>query len=140
MDDTIDDLIESGQRLRVYTAWLPHGIEGNVNDRLWRADRASLLTALVVRAVQEFDIDLTQMHNDTTTVTLLLEHNGNGAAFINPVDGQPLTTNPKVTVKGGVATFTNHKGHEDHKDSSRPRSAFVLCIRGPSIALVARLS
>ena len=38
MDDTIDDLIESGQRLRVYTAWLPRGIEGNINDRLWRAD------------------------------------------------------------------------------------------------------
>jgi hypothetical protein len=38
MDDTIDDLIESGQRLRVYTTWLPHGIEGRVNDRIWRAD------------------------------------------------------------------------------------------------------
>jgi hypothetical protein len=38
MDDTIDDLIESGQRLWVYTTWLPRGIEGHVNDRLWRAD------------------------------------------------------------------------------------------------------
>ena len=38
MDNTIDDLIESGQRLRVYTTWLPRGIEGHVNDRLWRAD------------------------------------------------------------------------------------------------------
>ena len=38
MDDAIDNLIESGQRLRVYTTWLPQGIEGRVNDRLWRAD------------------------------------------------------------------------------------------------------
>jgi transposase len=42
---------------------------GRALDRLYRADRASLLTALVVRAVREFDIDLAQMHNDTTTVT-----------------------------------------------------------------------
>lgn len=42
---------------------------GRALDRLYRADRASLLTALVVHAVQEFNIDLTQMHNDTTTVT-----------------------------------------------------------------------
>jgi hypothetical protein len=38
MDEAIEDLIESGQRLRVYTTWLPRGIEGCVNDRLWRAD------------------------------------------------------------------------------------------------------
>jgi hypothetical protein len=42
---------------------------GRALDRLYRADRASLLTALVRGAVRDFDIDLTQMHNDTTTVT-----------------------------------------------------------------------
>jgi hypothetical protein len=38
-------------------------------DRLYRADRASLLTALVVRAAREFQVELQQAHNDTTTVT-----------------------------------------------------------------------
>jgi transposase len=42
---------------------------GRALDRLWRADRASLLTALVLRAVQEFAVELRQMHHDTTTVT-----------------------------------------------------------------------
>jgi transposase len=42
---------------------------GRALDRLYRADRASLLTAVVLRAVREFRIDLQQMHNDTTTVT-----------------------------------------------------------------------
>jgi transposase len=42
---------------------------GRALDRLYRADRASLLTALVVHAVREFQIDLKQLHNDTTTVT-----------------------------------------------------------------------
>jgi transposase len=42
---------------------------GRSLDRLYRADRASLLTALIVQAVREFQIDLQQLHNDTTTVT-----------------------------------------------------------------------
>jgi transposase len=42
---------------------------GRALDHLQRADRASLLTALVVRAVDVFDIDLAEMHQDTTTVT-----------------------------------------------------------------------
>jgi transposase len=42
---------------------------GRALDHLLRADRASLLTALVVRAVREFGIDLSEFHQDTTTVT-----------------------------------------------------------------------
>jgi transposase len=43
---------------------------GRSLDRFYRADRASLLTALVLRAVREFRIELKQTHNDTTTVTV----------------------------------------------------------------------
>ena len=43
---------------------------GRALDRLYHADRASLLTALVAHTVRAFDIDLAQLHNDTTTVTL----------------------------------------------------------------------
>ena len=42
---------------------------GRALDRLYRTDPASLMTALVVRAVKEFHIDLSQVHCDTTTVT-----------------------------------------------------------------------
>ena len=42
---------------------------GRALDHLRRADRASLLTALVLHAVREFAIDLSEMHQDTTTVT-----------------------------------------------------------------------
>ncbi len=37
-------------------------------DQLFNADRASLLTALIVRAVQVFQIDTSQIHNDSTSV------------------------------------------------------------------------
>lgn len=42
---------------------------GRALDRLFEADRASLLTDLVLRAVREFRIDLDQLHNDSTTIT-----------------------------------------------------------------------
>lgn len=53
---------------------------GRALDRLYRADRASMLTALVVRAVREFDIELKQFHNDTTTVTFSGEYRKQAAA------------------------------------------------------------
>lgn len=42
---------------------------GRALDRLFDADRASLLTEIVVRAVREFSVELEQLHNDSTTVT-----------------------------------------------------------------------
>jgi transposase len=42
---------------------------GRALDHLHKADRASLLTALVRRAVTAFDIDLSEHHQDTTTIT-----------------------------------------------------------------------
>jgi len=36
MHDDLDTLIESEQRLRVYTAWLGRALEGSVNTSLWR--------------------------------------------------------------------------------------------------------
>jgi transposase len=49
---------------------------GRALDHLQRADRASLLTALVMHAVREFGIDLEEMHQDTTTVTVHGEYAG----------------------------------------------------------------
>ena len=43
---------------------------GRALDVLFDADRAALMTQLVVRAVREFEIDLSQIHNDSTTLTL----------------------------------------------------------------------
>lgn len=42
---------------------------GRALDRLYELDPASLMTAVVTKAVREFDLDLRQIHNDTTTVT-----------------------------------------------------------------------
>jgi transposase len=42
---------------------------GRALDHLYRADRASLLTALALRTVREFRLDTSEVHQDTTTVT-----------------------------------------------------------------------
>jgi transposase len=47
---------------------------GRALDHLQKADRASLLTALVLQAVRAFAIELSEFHQDTTTVTLSGEY------------------------------------------------------------------
>ena len=42
---------------------------GRMLDRLFDTDRASLITHTVLSAVREFDINMDQLHNDSTTVT-----------------------------------------------------------------------
>lgn len=63
---------------------------GRALDHLRRADRASLLTALVLHAVREFHIALEELHQDTTTVTF------SGAyAHQSPADQQSRP--PRIT-------------------------------------------
>ena len=53
---------------------------GRALDLLQKADRASLLTALVMHTVRQFDIDLSEMHQDTTTVTFSGQYDGQDPA------------------------------------------------------------
>jgi hypothetical protein len=43
---------------------------GRALDQLFDADRSSLLCELVLRAVREFGVDCSQLHNDSTSVVL----------------------------------------------------------------------
>jgi transposase len=50
---------------------------GRSLDALFDADRASLLTNLVLKVIEEFSIELSQLHNDSTTVTVYGEYKQN---------------------------------------------------------------
>lgn len=53
---------------------------GRSLDYLFDADRASMVTEIVVQAIREFEIDLNELHNDSTTVTLSGQYaNANGS-------------------------------------------------------------
>ena len=59
---------------------------GRCLDALFRADRATLMTEIVVHAVEEFDLDLSQLNNDSTTVTFTGEY---ALADGKPARGRP---------------------------------------------------
>lgn len=63
---------------------------GRALDRLYELEPASLMTALVVRAVREFDIELSQVHSDTTTVTF-------SGAYEGQKDKEALKDPPLIT-------------------------------------------
>lgn len=52
---------------------------------LFLADRASMLTELVLGAVREFDIDVSQFHNDSTSITFSGSYRGEGSRLGKPV-------------------------------------------------------
>ncbi|HJW76263.1 MAG TPA: IS1634 family transposase, partial [Thermoleophilia bacterium] len=49
---------------------------GRCLDALFMADRAAMLTEIVVHAVRAFDVDLSELHNDSTTVTFTGQYLG----------------------------------------------------------------
>jgi len=72
---------------------------GRVLARLFDADRASLLTRLVLDAITAFDIDVSQLHNDSTSITLAGVH--------ARADGR---------ARGGKPTAKAARGHsKDHR-------------------------
>ena len=71
---------------------------GRALDRLFLADRAALLTELVLRTVREFSVDLGQLHNDSTTLTLTGEYRS--------ADGREVHGRPTL-----VATYGHNKDH-----------------------------
>ena len=82
---------------------------GRMLDRLFDADRASLITATVLGVIRDFGVDVSQLHNDSTTVTVT----GNYPA----ADGR---------ARGGTATPAIRHGH--NKDY-RPDLKQLLFIR-----------
>ena len=59
---------------------------GRALEALFDADRASLLTAVVLRAISEFHIDTNQLHNDSTSISV---HGVYSDAVGTPRGGKP---------------------------------------------------
>lgn len=71
---------------------------GRTLARLFDADRASLLTRLVLDAVERFDIDVSQLHNDSTSISF--------AGAYAAADGHMRGGKPTVTL-----TFGHSRAH-----------------------------
>jgi transposase len=79
-------------------AWLNDDRVGRALEKLFHADRASLLTELIVGVVAQFGIDTSELHNDSTSVSL------HGA--YRDADGTPRGGKPTAAV-----TFGHSKDH-----------------------------
>jgi len=84
---------------------------GRALDRLFDADRATLLTQVVVRAVSTFGVDLAQLHNDSTTVTFTGEY--------RQARGR--------TLRGRRALAIGHGHNKDHRPDLK-QLLFVLTV------------
>ena len=82
---------------------------GRVLDELFHADRATLLTELTLGVISAFSVDCSQLHNDSTSITL---HGAYDAA-----DGRP---------KAGKTTVAAALGHS--KDHRPDLKQFVLTL------------
>ena len=60
-------------------------------DQLFHADRTSLLTELMVTVIREFGIDMSQLHNDSTSISV---HGDYAGAARGKVAGIPT---PAIT-------------------------------------------
>ncbi len=79
-------------------AWLNDDRIGRALQKLFEADRASLLTELIVGVVGEFGVDTSELHNDSTSVSV------HGA--YRSADGTPRGGKPTAAV-----TFGHSKDH-----------------------------
>jgi transposase len=80
------------------TAWLNDDRVGRALVSLFDADRASLLTEMVVGVVNEFSVDTSEMHNDSTSVSV--------HGTYESADGSPRRGKPTAAV-----TFGHSKDH-----------------------------
>jgi transposase len=80
------------------TAWLNDDRVGRALVTLFDADRASLLTELIVGVIAEFGVDTSQMHNDSTSVSV--------HGQCTDADGAPRRGKPTAAV-----TFGHSKDH-----------------------------
>jgi len=72
---------------------------GRSLDALFEADRASLMTQTALRAVSEFDLDLSQLHNDSTSITLSGDY----------------ANEPPLGSSGKKAAAIKHGHNKDHR-------------------------
>jgi transposase len=97
---------------------------GRALDQLFDCDRASLLTELALAAIKEFGIDCSQLHNDSTSITLYGDY--------LQADGR---------ARGGQPTAAAKRGHNKEGRSDLKQLLLILTVSSDgAVPLVHRLA
>ncbi len=65
-------------------------------DRLYRADRAALMTELVLTVVQRFELDLSRLHNDSTSIKAYGQYPGKTPSGVQLARGHSKDHRPDL--------------------------------------------
>jgi transposase len=97
---------------------------GRALDQLFDCDRASLLTELVLHAIKEFRVDCSQLHNDSTSITLYGEY--------ADADGR---------ARGGQPTAAAKRGHnKEHRGDLKQLLLILTVSADGAVPLAHRLA
>jgi transposase len=97
---------------------------GRALDQLFDADRASLLTQLALHATREFGVDCSQLHNDSTSITLYGEY--------RQADGRE---------RGGQPTAAATRGHsKQHRGDLKQLLSILTVAADGAVPLALRLA
>jgi transposase len=97
---------------------------GRALDQLFDCDRASLLTELVLSAIREFRVDCSQLHNDSTSITLYGEYRS--------ADGRE---------RGGQVTAAAKRGHnKEHRGDLKQLLLILTVSADGAVPLAHRLA
>lgn len=97
---------------------------GRALDQLFDCDRASLLAELVLVAIREFSVDCSQLHNDSTSITLYGEY--------ARADGR---------CRGGQGTAAAARGHsKDHRPDLKQLVSILTVTADGAVPLAHRLA
>ncbi len=97
---------------------------GRALDRLFDADRASMLTELALCAIKEFGVDCSQLHNDSTSITLYGDY--------LQADGRE---------RGGQATAAAKRGHnKEHRGDLKQLLLILTVSADGAVPLAHRLA
>ena len=97
---------------------------GRMLDRLFRADRGSLLTELMTGVIGEFAIDCSRLHNDSTSVSVHGAYPG--------ADGQDVAGTPSPAITWGHS--------KDHRPDLK-QLVFILTVSGDhAVPVIYRLA
>jgi hypothetical protein len=97
---------------------------GRALDQLFDCDRASLLTELVLSAIREFRVDCSQLHNDSTSITLYGEYRS--------ADGRE---------RGGQGTAAAKRGHnKEHRGDLKQLLLILTVSADGAVPLAHRLA
>jgi transposase len=97
---------------------------GRAVDQLFDSDRASLLCELVLRAIAEFGVDCSQLHNDSTSITLSGDY--------RQADGRE---------RGGQPTAAAARGHnKEHRGDLKQLLMILTVSADGAVPLAHRLA